>query len=46
MVGMIPRLQYIAWENVLKKGLEKKSSNFEDKTMNSCNFVDQQDNII
>ena len=36
MVGIIPRLQYIAWENVLKKGWEKKSSNFYDKTVNSC----------
>ena len=29
-----------------KGGWEKKSSNFYDKTVNSCNFVDQQDNII
>ena len=41
MVGMIPRLQYTAWEDVLKKGWEKKSSNFEDKTVNSCNSINQ-----
>ena len=29
-----------------KKGGEKKSSNFYNKTVNYCNFVYQQDNII
>ena len=29
-----------------KEGWEKKSRNFYDKTVNSYNFVDQQDNII
>ena len=29
-----------------KKGGEKKSSNFYNKIVNSCNLVDQQDNII
>ena len=33
-------------EDVLKRKVEKKSSSFEDKTVNSCNSVDQQDNII
>ena len=43
MVRMIPRLQYIAWEDVLKKG--EKSSNLDNKRINSCNFVHQQDII-
>ena len=29
-----------------KEGWGKKSRNFYNKTANSCNFVDQQDNII
>ena len=33
-------------KDVLKRGSEKKSSNFYDKTVNSYNFVEKQDNII
>ena len=36
VVRMTPRLDYITWEDVLKKGGQKKSRILKNKTVHSC----------